>query len=570
MQIVRVNVGTGAIKYEEIKQGVITGGRHLISCVLINEINPVCEPLGPRNKVVLASGLLSGTFVSGANRLSVGGKSPLTGTAKEANGGGVAGLRMGENNITGIIFEGHPSPGSSLQGLYIGPGGAKLFDADDLAGKGVYETAEILHERYGKEVGLILIGPGGELQLTGAGVTSTDKDGVPSRYCGRGGMGAVMGAKKIKAVVIEKGSRRTPVNKESFREALLQFNQILKSAPSTGKAFPELGTAEMLDLTSALGGLPTRNFSSGSFEFARQLSAETLCANIRARGGEGEVTHGCMPGCIVKCSNIYTDENGKAIVSPLEYESICLLGSNLEISDLDIVARLNYLCNDIGLDTIDTGAALGVCMEAGILEFGDGQGALRLMEEVRKGTVLGRIIGHGAATAGRVLGVRRTPAVKGQALSAYEPRAIKGLGATYATSTMGADHTSGNTVRYPVDHRDPKVQIEASRKAQVLAALYDSLGMCVFNGTAIKSRVDVLAKMISSFTGLDVDAERIYAMAKETLINEREFNRRAGFGPAHDRLPEFFYEEVNPATGTVFDVGEEDLQQVKKYDLFQG
>lgn len=570
MKIVRVNVDTGAIIYEEIGQGVLTGGRHLISCILKSEINPVCEPLGAHNKLVLAAGPLSGTFVSGANRLSAGGKSPLTGTAKEANGGGIAGLRMGENDITGIIFEGRPPAGNNLQGLYIGPGGAKLFDAEDLAGKGVYESAKILHERYGRETGLILIGPAGEMQLTGAGVTGTDKDGVPSRYCGRGGMGAVMGAKKIKAVVIEKGSRRTPADKMLFRETLQQFNQILREAPSTGKAFPDYGTVEMLDLTSALGGLPTRNFTSGSFEFSNQLSAETLCSNIRARGGEGEVTHGCMPGCIVRCSNIYTDVEGKTIVSPLEYESICLLGSNLEISDLDVVARLNYHCNDIGLDTIDTGAAIGVCMEAGILEFGDGQGALRLMEEIRKGTVLGRIIGHGAATAGKVLGVRRTPAVKGQALSAYEPRAIKGLGTTYATSTMGADHTSGNTVRYPVDHRDPKQQAEASRKAQVLAALYDSLGMCVFNGTAIKSQVDVIAKMVSSFTGMDVDADGIYAMAEETLTNERDFNKRAGFGPAHDRLPEFFYEEENPATGTVFDVSDEDLQQVKRYDLFQG
>lgn len=567
MKIVRVNVSTGAITYEELKGDVLTGGRHLISCVLKNEINPVCEPLGAYNKLILSAGLLSGTFVSGANRLSAGGKSPLTGTAKEANGGGIAGLRMGENDIIGIIIEGRPS-GDDLRGLYIGPGGAKLFEAKDLAGKGVYESAEILHERYGKEAGLILIGPAGEMQLIGAGVTGTDKEGVPSRYCGRGGMGAVMGAKGIKAVVIEKGTRRTPRNEAAFKEVLRQFNRILRSAPSTGKAFPDWGTAEMLDLTAALGGLPTRNFTTGSFEFSDQISAATMCANIRERGGQGEVTHGCMPGCIVRCSNVYPDKDGKAIVSPLEYETICLLGSNLEIKDLDIIARLNYHCNDIGLDTIETGAAIGVCMEAGIIAFGDGAGALGLMDEIRKGSVLGRLIGNGAATTGKVLGVRRVPSVKGQALSAYEPRAIKGLGATYATSTMGADHTSGNTVRYAVDHHDPKQQIDASRTAQVLASLYDSLGMCVFNGTAIKSQVDVLAGMVSNFTGYDVDKEMLYAMAEETLTNERDFNINAGFGPAHDRLPEFFYEEENPATGTVFDVADEDLQQVKNYNLF--
>ncbi|MEW6230550.1 MAG: aldehyde ferredoxin oxidoreductase C-terminal domain-containing protein, partial [Bacillota bacterium] len=220
------------------------------------------------------------------------------------------------------------------------------------------------------------------------------------------------------------------------------------------------------------------------------------------------------------------------------------------------------LCNDLGVDTIDVGGAVGIAMEAGLIRYGDSAGAIELIREIGKGTVLGRVIGHGGALAARVLGVTRVPAVKGQIMPAYEPRGIKGLGVTYSTSAMGADHTAGNTVRAQIDHHSPEGQVEASRKAQLTTVIYDSLGICLFVGAAVRSRIDLLADLVSAHLGVSCSAEGLLTLAGQTLAAEREFNLRAGLTRAHDRLPEHFREEVNPAAGTVFDVCDEELDQM--------
>lgn len=306
------------------------------------------------------------------------------------------------------------------------------------------------------------------MELLTAGIQNLDKDRIPSRINARGGIGAVMGSKRLKAIVIDasQGSKPPIADREAFRQAQKEYNKALMAHPQTG-SYAEYGTAGMTKLTQAFGALPTRNFARGQFAGAERISGEYMRQLLLHRGGESEPTHACMAGCTIRCSNIFGGEDGKAIVSPLEYETIGLMGSNLEIDDLDAIARMNWEVNDIGLDTIDVGAALGVAAEAGLLQFGDSQRALELIGEIRQGTPLGRLLGSGVATTGKVLGVKRIPAIKGQAISAYDPRTIKGTGVTYLTSPQGADHTAGLTIRAKVDHLDPKGQAKLSRTTQV-------------------------------------------------------------------------------------------------------
>ena len=223
----------------------------------------------------------------------------------------------------------------------------------------------------------------------------------------------------------------------------------------------------MAQMSDGFGGLPTRNFSAGHYEEVEDISGETMREFLLERGKPSDPSHACMAGCTIKCSNVFGGEDGKMIVSPLEYETIGLMGSNLGINSLDTVARMNWQVNDLGLDSIEIGAALGVAAEAGLMQWGDGERAMELLDEIRKGTELGCTLGDGAVATGKKYGIERVPAVKGQAMSAYEPRSIKGTGVTYAVSPQGADHTAGLTIRAKVNHLDPTVQKDPSLNAQL-------------------------------------------------------------------------------------------------------
>jgi aldehyde:ferredoxin oxidoreductase len=269
-----------------------------------------------------------------------------------------------------------------------------------------------------------------------------------------------------------------------------------------------------------------------------------------------------MAGCIIKCSNIYAGPDGETLVTPLEYETIGLMGSNLGINDPDAIARLNDVCNDLGMDSIDTGAALGVAAEAGHLSWGDAARALDLMDEVRRDTPLGRIIASGAARAGESLGVERVPVVKKQALSAYDPRAIKGTGVTYATSPQGGDHTAGLTIRAKVDHLDPTAQAEVSRNSQYNNAGYDTLGVCVMAGFGFALEPALIPELINAQYGWGVGDAYLRELGRQTILLEREFNRRAGFTKEDDRIPEWMTREALPPTNAVFDVPDDELDTI--------
>lgn len=565
MFIIRVNMSSQKVTIEDVdSKWQKLGGRALVSQIMIDEVQPNCDPLGEDNKIIIAPGLLAGTTVSCVNRISIGGKSPLTGTIKESNAGGTTAYKLARLGVKAIILEGLST---ALSILYISKGEIELKPAEELCGVGVYGTAEALKEKYGKNIGLVINGPTGEKRCRAAGIANADNDGVPSRFSGRGGLGAVLGSKGIKAIVID--DRDVPgvtlSDEVGFNNLKKTISSMILSNEAVANSYTKFGTSNLVKFTDSIGALPTRNFSRGSFEGADGISGQRIYDLIMERKGDGKPSHACMPGCLIRCSNVFPDENGKALVSPIEYETIGLLGSNLSISDIDIVAKLNYMCNDLGLDTIEMGGAIGVAMEAGVIEFGDGDGAVSLLDEVRNNTYLGRVLASGASITGKVLGVTRIPVSKDQTMAAYEPRAIKGLGVTYATSPQGADHTAGQTLRAQVDHRKPEKQVETSRAAQIGNTMHDSIGTCFFVGGAIGGNIKLLADLYCAMTGEILTVDDFMQIAKDTLKRERKFNEAAGFNQVHDRLPEFFYKEINPDTGTVFDVEQEELNSLFEF-----
>ncbi|MBO8138191.1 MAG: aldehyde ferredoxin oxidoreductase [Desulfotomaculum sp.] len=564
-KIIRVNMTTKKVNIEEVPEKYVgLGGRALTSQVILDEVPPTCHPLGPKNKLVFAPGLLSGTNAPSSGRLSVGGKSPLTGGIKEANAGGITSQKMASLGIKAIIVEGKAEKGTYI--LRVTADDVELIPADDLAGKGTYELTAILKERYNEKAGVICIGPAGEMKMQSAGITNNDPEGNSSRYAGRGGLGAVMGSKGLKAIVVEcdKAFDAPVKDKERFKTAAKKFAQILASHPVTGEGLPKFGTNVLMNIINEAGTLPTRNFSRGRFEGASEVSGEKLAEVATQRGGKA--THACHPGCVMRCSNVYPMPDGK-VCAPIEYETAWCFGPNLEISDLDVVAKLNYICNDVGLDTIEAGCTLGVLMEAGVLPFGDGEAAIKALEEVGKGTPLGRIIGAGAAVAGKVYGVTRVPAVKGQGIPAYDPRSCKGNGVTYATTPMGADHTAGYAVTANilkvggyVDPNKEEGQIELSRNLQIATAAVDATGLCLFVAFAVldnEEGLPTIVEMINAQYGTNLTVDDVTALGQQILKNEREFNKKAGFTKADDRLPEFFYEEELEPHNTKFELKEE-------------
>ena len=564
-EIWRVNVNKQELKREPVPETWSRlGGRGLLARIMLDEVDAKCDPLGAGNKLIFAPGLLVGHMLSSTDRISVGGKSPLTGGIKEANAGGRTGYHMAFMGIKALIIEDKPAE-DGFWVLHLSLNGAKWERADDLVGVGVYETAPRLLEKYGDKVAIALIGPGGEMQMKSAGIQNIDKDKIPARIAARGGLGAVMGSKGLKAIVFDHAGGQKPAiaNPEAFKVAQKDYTQAVMNHPQS-VTYRDYGTQAMPQMTQSFAALPTHNFSRGTFYDVEKISGETMREFILNRGKPSDPSHACMAGCTIKCSNVFGGEDGKIIVSPLEYETVGLMGTNLDIDSLDSIGRMNWQVNDLGLDSIEVGGALGVAAEAGLMRWGSEEDGLKLIDEMRKGTELGRVLGDGAVAVGKKYNIERVPAVKGQSMSAYEPRSIKGTGVTYATTPQGADHTCGLTIRAKVDHLDPNAQIEASRNAQLNMGGYDTLGACIFAGFGYAATPDgVVKRLLAARYGWDDLPENILqALGKETIKMEREFNKRAGFTKEDDRLPKWMTREALPENNSVFDVPEEQLDSV--------
>jgi aldehyde:ferredoxin oxidoreductase len=565
-RIVEVNLADLSVQERETPEHLSNlGGRGLTSTLVLAEVDPLCHPLSPENMLVIAPGLLAGTGLSSANRLSAGAKSPLTGGIKESNSGGTAAFKLARLGFKALMIKGS-APAGKLLGIRVSREGITFEDLAFTAGMGIYAAAEALRQRFGTRVGLILAGPAGEMRMSTACLSVTDPEGEPCRNLGRGGLGAVAGSKGLKAIIIDDaGGEMHPHDTAAAKDVMKRFADKLKAHPVTGEKFPKYGTAMTLMGVNGLGGLPTRNFSAGTFEKAESLSGETLYQTISSRGGE--FAHNCMPGCVIRCSNKYVDPQGKPVVGSVDFETIGLLGANLGLSDLDEVAELNRLCNDIGVDTMETGVALGVLGEAGVFQFGDFPRVRALIEEIGQGTPMGRLIGSGSVACGRAYGVTRVAAVKGQGMAAYDPRAIKGMGMTYAMSPMGADHTAGNAITLAVNHMDPAVQLDPVRELHLKYTVMDALGMCIFTGRVSLAETEIIEEAVYAITGWKTTFAELLEMGKEILSREREFNRRAGFTAAHDRLPEFMLKEPLPPNKGVFDIPQADLDRFYDFDL---
>jgi aldehyde:ferredoxin oxidoreductase len=574
-KILRVNMTDLSVKTEdvpEVYQGL--GGRGLTSAIVAKEVDPTCSPIGPNNKLAFAPGLLGGTNCANSGRISVGAKSPLTGGIKEANSGGQAGLYLAKLGISAIVVEGMAQD-DMLHKLFISKEKCELLPADELNGMGNYATVERLKDEYGLDVGFVSIGQAGEWKMGSATVAFTDRELRPTRHAGRGGLGAVMGSKGLKAIIIDpSGGEAAPlVDKDAFKEASKRFAKAIMEHPVTSEGLPTYGTDVLINVINEAGGLPTRNFSNGRFEGAEKVSGETLNKITVER--KGDPSHGCMTGCIIRCSGTFLDSKGNHVSKWPEYETVWAWGPNCGIDDLEAIARIDRACDDIGVDTIETGTAVAVAMEGGVKEFGDAAGAEELIAEVGEGTPLGRIIGAGTGVVGKAFGVRRVPVVKNQSLPAYDPRAIKGMGVTYATSPMGGDHTAGyavtaNIMKVGGDIHPLRTESQAklSSDLQVATAVIDTAGLCLFVAFPmldIPDAFNAVVDMVNAKFGLSLDGDDVDALGQKVLGMETDFNRRAGFGKADDRLPEFFRTEKLPPHNEVFDVPDDHLDSVFKF-----
>ncbi|MBB6480966.1 aldehyde ferredoxin oxidoreductase family protein [Spirochaeta isovalerica] len=556
---------------EEVGDYAGIGGRALTSKVIFTEVPPLCHPLGPENKLVIAPGLMSGSAAAISGRLSVGCKSPLTGTIKESNAGGQAAQVLAKIGYAAIILEGE-SPEGKLYTLIVRKDSVEIVPADDITGLNNYAAVEKLVAKYGEKCAYMSIGSAGERKMANSSIAVTDMELRPTRHCGRGGVGAVMASKGIKALVLDDAgcSVRKPVNDEAFKAANKEFIAGIKKHAVSGQGLPAYGTNVLANVINEAGGFPTNNFTTGQFDKVHNISGETQAETETSRGGLA--THGCHRGCVIQCSGTYVDKDGNYITKQPEYETVWAHGANCGIDDLDAIARMDRMDDDFGLDTIEMGATIGVAMEAGLCEFGDAEGAMKLVREVGEGTPLGRILGSGAAVAAKTFGIERAPVVKGQAMPAYDPRPIQGIGVTYATTPMGADHTAGYAIATNilkvggfVDPLKPQGQIELSRNLQIATAAIDSTGMCLFIAFPILDQPETFnafVDLINAFHGLNLTADDVTALGKDILTWEREFNKRAGFTKEHDRLPMYFKRERLAPHDAIFDVTDEELDQV--------
>lgn len=575
-KILRINMGAqGGPKTttEALGDYAGLGGRALTTAMVAKEVPPTCHALGAENKLVIAPGLLSGSAAAMSGRISIGCKSPLTGTIKESNAGGQGAQVLARLGYAAVVLEGLPKD-DTLYKIVINKDGVKILSDPSLRFLGNYALVDKLKAEYGEKVCMISIGPAGERKMCAASIALTDMEQRPTRHAGRGGVGAVMGAKGVKAIVLDDAGMqmRPPKDPEKFKAANQAFVAGLKKHPVTGEGLPAYGTNVLTNVLNEAGAYPTKNFMWGRFDGCAKISGETMAELENQRGGKGSATHGCHRGCVIRCSGTYMNKDGQYLTKQPEYETVWAHGGHCGIDDLDTIALLDRMDDDFGVDTIEMGVTIGVAMEAGIAKFGDAEAAIRLVKEVGEGTPLGRILGSGAAITGKVFGVERVPVVKGQAMPAYDPRGVQGIGVTYATSTMGADHTAGYAVTANilgvggnVDPLKPQGQIELSRNLQIATAAVDSTGMCLFIAFAVLDQPETfqaLIDMLNAFYGLSLTADDVAALGKSVLENEREFNKKAGFTAEHDRLPRYFKTEKLEPHGVVFDVTDEELDTV--------
>jgi aldehyde:ferredoxin oxidoreductase len=528
----------------------LLGGRGLSAKILLKHCDPACDPLGPDNVLVMAPGVLAGTSAPTSGRISIGGKSPLTGGIKEANAGGNPGQDLTKLGYRAIIVTGKPRDASKTYGLDVTADGASVVENPGARGLWNYALIDYLAQSYSDKASFISIGPAGEMQLKGASVACTDQDARrPARHAARGGLGAVMGSKGLKYVSIEAGKAkaRQPAKRKEFAELSKRYSKEYLAGPLMFK----WGTSSVTGIANMLNTFPYKNRTAGQSPDLETLDGKNIVASFETRGGG---MHNCLTGCIVQCSNIVHDAEGNYKTSALEFETLTLLGANCAIASWEDVADLDRLCDELGLDTIETGAAIAIYMDSGGMEFGDAEGAKNLLKEIAEGSELGKAIGNGADAIGKRTKHHRVPTVRGQALPAWDPRPLKATGLTYAAGPMGGDHTAGLIVNPGLPQEE---WVRKSQEIQMVNAVCDSSGFCQF----VQPTLDDIRGFYSALYGEEVSREQIADQAWQILADEWEFNRRAGF-TKDDPMPDCIKKDPIGPANLVWDVPQELVSQV--------
>jgi aldehyde:ferredoxin oxidoreductase len=528
----------------------LLGGRALSAKILLAECDPQCDPLGADNVLVMAPGVLAGTSAPTSGRISIGGKSPLTNGIKEANAGGNPGQDLMKLGYRAIVATGKPKDSSKTYGLEVTAEGATVVENAGAKGLWNYALIDYLAQTYSEKASFISIGPAGELLMKGASVACTDQDARrPARHAARGGLGAVMGSKGLKFVAVEAGGTRArpPADRKKFAALCKGYSKDDLEGPQMFK----YGTSSVTGVANMLNTFPYKNRTEGQSPDVATLDGKNIVEGFATRGGG---MHNCLTGCIVSCSNIVHDADGNYKTSALEFETITLLGANCAIASIDDVADLDRLCDELGLDTIETGAAIAVYMDSGAMEFGDAEGAKKLLANLADGSKAATAIGNGADAVGALTKHHRVPTVRGQALPAWDPRPLKATGVSYSTGPMGGDHTAGLIVNPGL----PQDQwVRKSQEIQMVNAVCDSSGFCQF----VQPSLDTIREFYSALYGEEISREQIADQAWQILVDEWEFNRRAGW-TRDDPMPDCIRQDPIGPAKMVWDVPQELIEQV--------
>lgn len=561
--MLRVNLSTGDMKTSKIPEELVKkyiGGRGLSAKILYDEVDPTIDAFDPNNKLIFATGPLTGTAAPTGGRYEVSCKSPLTGTLTGANSGGEWGAHLRRAGIETIVFEGKAKKPMYLQ---ITDGKYELKSAEKLWGKDTHTTTDMLQKELGKEYRVACIGPAGE-KLVRVACVINDKHRAP----GRGGTGAVMGSKNLKAIAVKGTKKIEPAEKDAFKNAQDDARKKIKEHSVTGEGLPTYGTAVLINIINENGIFPTRNFQTGVFPEADKISGETLADTLLTKRA---ACFACPIGC-GRVTDIKTGKYKSAGEGP-EYETIWAYGAQCGVSNLEAITKANYLCNELGLDTISAGSTIGCAMElyqrgkvtkekvGKELNWGDGDAIVEFTEKMGKREGFGDDLAEGSLRLAEKYGAPElSMSVKGQELPAYDPRGAKGHGLQYATTNRGGCHVRGYMISpeiLGVPEKLDRFAIEGKetwvKTFQDLTAVIDSSGMCLFTSFAIGA--PEYAALLSTATGFkEWTADEIMVIGDRIWNVERLFNLKAGFTSEDDTLPPRLLKEPmpeGPAKGNV-------------------
>jgi aldehyde:ferredoxin oxidoreductase len=568
-KILRVNLTAGTVKSEPLNTEwarAYIGSRGLGSKYLVSEVDPKVDPLSPENKIIWATGPLTGTMASTGGRYTVITKSPLTGAIACSNSGGYWGAELKMAGWDMVIFEGKsPKPVY----LYINDDEAELRDASHLWGQSVWKTEEALKSSLQDPlVRVSSIGKAGENGVLYAAVVND-----LHRAAGRSGVGTVMGSKNLKAIAVRGtkgvGNIRDP---KAFMKTTFEKKKILAENAVTGQGLPAYGTQVLMNVINEMGALPTRNHRDVQFEGAKDISAEAMVTPRESDGKKHLVTNQACFGCTIACGRISKMDEGHFTVKNkpqywganggLEYEAAWALGAANGVNDLEALQYANLLCNEEGFDPISFGATVGAVMELyemGVLtkeqlgidaKFGSAQALAHFAEITARGEGFGKEIGLGSKRLTEKYGhPDLSMSVKGQEFPAYDGRAIQGIGLAYATSNRGACHLRGYTIASEVlgipvktDPVESEGKPELVKAFQDATAAFDSSGLCVF--TTFAWGVADLAPQLQAACNEEFTTEELEKIGERIWNMEREFNNAAGLTKADDSLPKRLLNEA--------------------------